>query len=270
MLEDASQALGAQYLHQLAFDDRFSAHAGTMGDMGWYSFFPSKNLGAFGDGGMTVARDAAAWDAQLRAMRMHGMESQYFHKFIGGNFRLDALQAAVLAVKLPHLDAWSTARHRNAAAYKEAFAQRRIAGEKVTVPAEPYARFGVDHHHIYHQYVIRVPAADRDRLKSYLTARGIGCAIYYPLALHEQECFRPLGYKAGDFPAAEAAARESLALPIFPGTHPRRTGRRRGRHRRFLFLSILRPALSCTKTPPRHSIRPRPVHRAWVVSPRAA
>ena len=215
VLEDASQALGARY--PLA-DGIVPAHAGTMGDMGWYSFFPAKNLGAFGDGGMAIARDAA-WDRPLRAMRMHGMEQQYFHRVIGGNFRLDALQAAVLAVKLPHLDAWSAARHRNAARYRDAF-RRAGLDEKVTVPAEPYAASGVGHHHIYHQYVVRVPVADRDRLKTHLDARGIGCAIYYPLPLHEQECFRPLGYAPGDFPAAEAAARESLALPVFPELTP--------------------------------------------------
>ena len=217
VLEDASQALGARYF--LA-DEARPAHAGTMGDMGWYSFFPSKNLGAFGDGGMTTARDAAAWDGRLRAMRMHGMEQQYYHGFIGGNFRLDALQAAVLAVKLPHLDAWSAARHRNAATYRDAFRRAGLLDEKVTVPAEPYAAHGVAHHHIYHQYVVRVPAADRDRLKAHLAACGIGCAVYYPLPLHEQECFRSLGYAPGDFPAAEAAARESLALPIFPELTP--------------------------------------------------
>ena len=216
VLEDASQALGARY--PLADEGR-PAHAGAMGDMGWYSFFPSKNLGAFGDGGMTTARDAAAWDGHLRAMRMHGMETQYFHQFIGGNFRLDALQAAVLGIKLPYLDAWSAARHRNAAYYRAAFERAGLL-EKVTVPAEPYAAAGFEHHHIYHQYVVRVPADDRDSLKAHLTARGIGCAIYYPLPLHEQECFRPLGYARGDFPVAEAAARESLALPIFPELTP--------------------------------------------------
>ncbi len=229
VLEDASQALGAVYPFTYGATPRYAAdwsanwdggetrpaHAGTMGDMGWYSFFPSKNLGAFGDGGMTTARDADRWDAHLRATRMHGMETQYFHRFIGGNFRLDALQAAVLGVKLPFLDEWSTARHRNAAYYRTAFERAGLL-EKVIVPAEPYAAAGFPHHHIYHQYVVRVPADDRDNLKAHLTAHGIGCAIYYPLPLHEQECFRPLGYVRGDFPVAERAARESLALPIFP------------------------------------------------------
>ena len=216
VLEDASQALGARY--PLADAGR-SAHAGTMGDMSWYSFFPSKNLGAFGDGGMTTARDAARWDSLLRAMRMHGMETQYFHRFIGGNFRLDALQAAVLGAKLPFLDEWSAARHRNAAYYQAAFGRAGLL-EKVTIPSEPYAAAGFAHHHIYHQYVVRVPAADRDGLKAHLIAHGIGCAIYYPLPLHEQECFHLLGYAHGDFPVAEMSARESLALPIFPELLP--------------------------------------------------
>lgn len=212
VLEDASQALGSRYLSPA--EDR-PMHAGTMGEMGWYSFFPSKNLGAFGDGGMATARDASMWNDRLRATRMHGMTTQYFHDFVGGNFRLDALQAAVLAVKLPHLDAWSTARYRNAAYYRDAFRRAGLL-EKVVIPAEPYAGRGFDHHHIYHQYVIRVSADDRDFLRDHLVKRGIGCAIYYPLPLHEQGCFKSLGYTRGEYPVAEAAARESLALPIFP------------------------------------------------------
>ncbi len=211
VLEDASQALGAEYPLRAAGS---AVRAGAMGELNWFSFFPSKNLGAFGDGGMALARDAA-WRPKLRALRMHGMEDQYIHRFIGGNFRLDALQAAVLAVKLPHLDVWSAGRRANAARYQQAFA---LAGllPKITVPSEPYAASGVEQHHIYNQYVVRVAAGERDGLRSHLTAAGIGSAVYYPLALHEQECFRPLGYAAGDFPAAEAAARESLALPVFP------------------------------------------------------
>ena len=212
VLEDASQALGAEY--PAAAGDR-AAQAGAMGDLGWFSFFPSKNLGAFGDGGLTTARDAARFDQTLRALRMHGMESQYFHRFVGGNFRLDALQAAVLAAKLPHLDAWSAGRQANAARYRQLFADAGLL-EKVTLPAEPYAGRGAARHHIYNQFVVRVAARERDPLRAHLSARGIGSAIYYPLCLHEQECFRPLGYKTGDFPAAEAAARESLALPVFP------------------------------------------------------
>ena len=211
VLEDASQAIGAEYPLDT---ERRVAQAGTMGEMGWFSFFPSKNLGAFGDGGLLVARDPAA-APRLRALRMHGMETQYYHQFVGGNFRLDALQAAVLAVKLPHLPAWSAARRERAAFYRQLFAGAGLLA-KVRLPAEPYACHGLAGHHIYHQYVVRVEAGVRDALRAHLTAHGIGNAIYYPLALHQQECFLPLGYKAGDFPAAEAAARESLALPVFP------------------------------------------------------
>ena len=211
VLEDASQAIGAQYPSSAL---RSSRQSGTMGEMGWFSFFPSKNLGAFGDGGLLVARDPAA-APRLRALRMHGMETQYYHQFVGGNFRLDALQAAVLAVKLPHLPAWSAARRERANVYRTRFTDAGLL-EKVRLPAEPYKNRGVTDHHIYHQYVVRVAAEARDPLRAHLTACGIGNAVYYPLALHQQECFRSLGYKEGDFPAAEAAARESLALPVFP------------------------------------------------------
>ena len=209
ILEDASQAIGAEY----PLADGAVGQAGAMGEMGWFSFFPSKNLGAFGDGGLATVRDPASLP-RLRATRTHGMTQQYFHDFVGGNFRLDALQAAVLSVKLPHLAGWSAARRERAACYREAFGRAGLL-DKITLPAEPYAG-RAENHHIYHQYVVRVPAADRDRLRAHLTARGVGNAIYYPLALHEQECFRSLGYRAGDFPHAEAAARESLALPVFP------------------------------------------------------
>ena len=212
ILEDASQAIGAEYPF-LNGQARVATQAGAMGAMGWFSFFPSKNLGAFGDGGLATARDPA-WLPTLRATRMHGMTQQYFHDFVGGNFRLDALQAAVLSVKLPHLAAWSAARRERATLYRELFTRAGLL-ERVTLPAEPYAG-RVSHHHIYHQYVVRVPAADRDRLRTHLTTRGIGNAIYYPLALHEQECFRSLGYRRGDFPHAEEAAHTSLALPVFP------------------------------------------------------
>lgn len=213
VLEDASQAIGAEYPFP-AGEQPLVIQAGTMGDLGWFSFFPSKNLGAFGDGGLTTTNDPARVPL-LKAIRMHGMETQYFHRFVGGNFRLDALQAAVLSVKLPHLPAWSAARRERANIYRELFNAAGLL-DRVTPPAEPYAAQGLTNHHIYHQYVVRVPAADRDALRAHLMARGVGCAIYYPLALHQQECFRSLGYKEGDFPAAEAAARESLALPIFP------------------------------------------------------
>ena len=213
VLEDASQALGAEYLLNSG-DETLATRAGAIGGLNWFSFFPSKNLGAFGDAGMAICR-GSEWEVRLRSLRMHGMESQYYHQFVGGNFRLDAMQAAVLHIKLPHLDAWSEGRSANAAYYRQAFAAAGLA-EKITLPVEPYAGQGLAHHHIYNQFVVRVAAADRDRLRSHLTARGIGNAIYYPLALHMQECFRSLGYTEGDFPAAEAAARETLALPVFP------------------------------------------------------
>ena len=215
VLEDASQALGAEYpLTEEEGGRTRAVRAGAMGDLNWFSFFPSKNLGAFGDAGMTLCR-GGEWDVRLRSVRMHGMESQYYHRFVGGNFRLDALQAAVLQIKLPHLDAWSDGRRANAAYYRQAFAAAGLA-RKLTLPTEPYADRGPAHHHIYNQFVVRVPAADRDPLRAHLTARGIGNAVYYPLALHMQECFRGLGYAEGHFPVAEAAARETLALPVFP------------------------------------------------------
>ncbi len=208
VLEDASQAIGAEY----PFPEGRIGRAGSMGEFGWYSFFPSKNLGAFGDAGLAVGRDARD-EAALRAMRMHGMDTQYFHRFVGGNFRLDALQAAVLAAKLPYLDAWSDARRANAALYRELFEATGLSGT-ITVPAEPYAGAGLRHHHIYHQYVIRTPR--RDALLAHLKSCDIGCAVYYPLSLHQQECFASLEYRAGDFPEAERAAHEVLALPVYP------------------------------------------------------
>ena len=212
VLEDASQAIGAEYSHA----DGRTGIAGSMGEFGWYSFFPSKNLGALGDAGLAVGRDPNA-EAPLRAMRMHGMDRQYFHRFVGGNFRLDALQAAALSVKLPFLDGWSDARRANAARYREIF-KSAGTGERVKLPSEPYADRGLRHHHIYHQYVIRVRR--RDALQAHLKERGIGCAIYYPLPLHLQECFASLGYRRGDFPEAERASNEVLALPVYPELTP--------------------------------------------------
>ena len=150
---------------------------------------------------------------RVRVCRQHGMEPRYFHHFIGGNFRLDEIQAAILAVKLPHLDEWSAARRRVADIYGDEFRRLGLA-ERVTLPAEPYRGRGLTNHHIYHQYVIRVPK--RNELREHLTKKEIGTAIYYPVALHQQECFRYLGYQADDFPEAERAARETLALPIYP------------------------------------------------------
>ena len=203
VLEDAAQALGAA--HPLGA-------AGAMGEAGWFSFYPTKNLGAFGDAGMVTCRDDAL-AAKIRMLRNHGMEPRYYHPLIGGNFRIDAIQSAVLNVKLPHLDAWSAARRERAAFYREAFTSSGLS-EKITLPAEIHAASGLANCHIYNQFVVR--AERRDALRQHLQERGVSTEIYYPLPLHLQECFRDLGYRERDFPEAERAARETLALPIFP------------------------------------------------------
>jgi dTDP-4-amino-4,6-dideoxygalactose transaminase len=197
VIEDAAQAIGASYHGRLA---------GSIGALGCFSFFPSKNLGAFGDAGLVTTNDDAL-AARVRLLRVHGAERQYHHRTIGGNFRIDALQAAVLRVKTPHLAAWTAARQRNAARYRELIGQAGLTA-RVTPPLEAAGRT-----HIYNQFVVRVP--DRDRVKAGLEARGVGTAIYYPVPFHEQECFAHLGPWPGGFPEAERAARETLALPIF-------------------------------------------------------
>jgi dTDP-4-amino-4,6-dideoxygalactose transaminase len=207
VIEDAAQAIGAEYPLENG-----SAKAGTMSDAGCFSFYPSKNLGAAGDAGLVVCRNEQFAD-RLRICRQHGMEARYQHQFIGGNFRLDELQAAILQVKLPHLDSWSAARREAAKFYTNEFRRVGLAG-KIKLPAEPYAESGLTNHHIYHQYVVR--SIRRDELREHLAECEIETAIYYPLALHEQPCFEYLGYKQGDFPEAESAARETLALPIYP------------------------------------------------------
>ena len=207
VIEDAAQALGAEYSFQGAM-----AKAGTMSKAGIFSFYPSKNLGAAGDAGAVICREEAFAD-RVRLCRQHGMEERYYHHFIGGNFRLDEMQAAILAVKLPYLDGWSAARRAVADIYREEFNRLGLT-DRITLPAEPYRESGLANHHIYHQYVIRT--SRRDELREHLTRKEIGTAIYYPLALHEQDCFGYLGYKAGDLPKAERAARETLALPMYP------------------------------------------------------
>jgi dTDP-4-amino-4,6-dideoxygalactose transaminase len=207
VIEDAAQAIGAEYPSSGG-----AAKAGSIGVAGTFSFYPSKNLGAAGDAGMVICRQEA-FARRLRVCRQHGMEPRYYHHFVGGNFRLDEIQAAILGVKLPHLDEWSAARRQVADRYRSEF-QRLSLNAKITLPAEPYRDRGLTNHHIYHQYVIRTER--RDALRDHLTRKEIGTAIYYPLALHEQECFRSLGYHAGDFPEAERAGRETLALPIYP------------------------------------------------------
>ncbi len=207
LIEDAAQAIGAEFPLTQG-----PGKAGAMGDVGCFSFYPSKNLGAAGDAGLVICRNEQ-FAEKLRQCRHHGMGAQYRHDFVGGNFRLDEIQAAILNVKLPHLDGWSTAR-REAAGFYTAEFQRIGLEKKVKLPVEPYAASGLTNHHIYHQYVIRTDR--RDELRQYLADREIDTAIYYPLALSEQPCFEYLGYKAGDFPEAERAARENLALPIYP------------------------------------------------------
>jgi dTDP-4-amino-4,6-dideoxygalactose transaminase len=207
VIEDAAQALGAEYAFHGA-----TAKAGAMGEVGTFSFYPTKNLGAAGDAGAVICREEALAN-RVRVCRQHGMEQRYYHHFIGGNFRLDEIQAAILAVKLPCLEGWSAARRRVADIYREEF-ERLGLTDRITLPAEPYRGRGLTNHHIYHQYVVRT--ARRDELREHLTHREIGTAIYYPLALHEQDCFSYLGHEAGDFPESERAARETLALPMYP------------------------------------------------------
>jgi len=197
VIEDAAQAIGCMYRGK---------PVGSWGTAGCFSFFPSKNLGGFGDGGLVTSTNADLAH-RLKLIRNHGMEPKYYHHLVGANFRLDALQAAVLRVKLPHLAQWSAARRTNAGRYRAAFAAAGLS--EVVLPVEAPERT-----HIYNQFVIRVP--DRDKLRARLDAAGIGSEVYYPVPFHLQACFAGLGYKAGAFPVAEAAALDSLALPIYP------------------------------------------------------
>lgn len=199
VIEDAAQAIGAE--------DRHGRRACSFGDVGCLSFFPTKNLGAFGDAGMCVANDESLAH-HLAILRVHGGEPKYYHSFIGGNFRLDELQAAVLNVKLRALDSWTVGRQRNARIYDDAFARASLGSRVRTPTTVPGAR------HIYNQYVIR--AERRDELRKYLADQGVGTEIYYPVPLHLQKCFDYLGQKMGDLPESERAAAETIALPIFP------------------------------------------------------
>ena len=203
VIEDAAQAIGAADAH--------GRRAASFGDVGCLSFFPTKNLGAFGDAGMCVTNNAALAE-RMEVLRVHGGKPKYYHALIGGNFRIDELQAAVLNIKLRHLEEWSAGRQRNAAFYDAAFSR---PGRRVAVHT-PRAAVGV--RHIYNQYVVRV--ADRDGLRERLAAAGVATEIYYPVPLHLQQCFAYLGGKPGDFPESERAARETLALPIYPELTP--------------------------------------------------
>ena len=208
VIEDAAQAIGAEYPSK----EGRPRQAGTMSAAGYFSFYPSKNLGAAGDAGAIVTDDEELAQ-RFRMFRQHGMEPRYFHEVVGGNFRLDSIQAAILKVKLPHLDEWSAARRKVADIYGEEFRDIGLTSQ-ITLPAEPYRDRGLTNHHIYHQYVIRTPR--RDEVQKHLAGRRIGSAVYYPLGLHQQKCFEPLGYHSGDLPETERAARETLALPIYP------------------------------------------------------
>jgi dTDP-4-amino-4,6-dideoxygalactose transaminase len=203
VVEDCAQAIGAR--RKIHGTWRM---AGELGTVGAFSFFPSKNLGGYGDGGMMVTQDAALGE-RLRKLRTHGGAKQYHHDEVGTNSRLDTIQAAVLKVKLPHLDGWNTARRAHAAAYAAVFA----GVEGITPPVTDAAN-----EHIFHQYTIRTPR--RDHVVERLKARGIGCAVYYPRPLHLQPCFAPLGYRQGQFPEAERASHEVLSLPIYPELTP--------------------------------------------------
>lgn len=223
VIEDAAQAIGAEYNGR---------RAGSIGQIGCFSFFPSKNLGAFGDGGAVTTNDPDLAE-RMRILRVHGGKPKYYHGFVGGNFRLDALQAAIVRVKLKYLDEWTAGRQRNAALYNRLFAEAGLteisdhSDPPLTLPYESATRgrygrrieasFGpfAGHRHIYNQYILRA-GHGRDELRAFLTRRKIGTEIYYPVPLHLQECFAGWGYRSGDYPVSEAAAAQTLAIPIYP------------------------------------------------------
>jgi dTDP-4-amino-4,6-dideoxygalactose transaminase len=198
VIEDAAQAIGAEYKGK---------RAGAMGDIGCFSFFPSKNLGGFGDGGLMTVNSKDLYET-IKILRVHGGHPKYYHQKIGGNFRLDALQAAIVSIKLKYLDAWTTSRQKNAAKYR-ALIKKHGLEDNVKCPVEKEGR------HIYNQFVISVPHR-RDELRQFLTENGVGNEIYYPVPLHLQQCFAYLGYSRGDFPVSEYAADHTVALPIYP------------------------------------------------------
>jgi len=215
VVEDAAQSIGAQW--------RDGRRTGAIGTVGCFSFFPSKNLGAFGDGGLVTTNDTELYE-RMRIMRVHGGERRYYHAVIGGNFRLDEIQAAVLRVKLPHLAGWSARRRDNADLYNRLFVEAGLSEgvgrldfderNRALLPLQAYRESGVEDYHIINQYVIRVE--NRDAVRATLAERGVGNEVYYPVPFHMQECFADLGYREGEFPVAERAAREVLALPVYP------------------------------------------------------
>lgn len=200
IIEDAAQAIGAEYQNK---------RAGSLGAFGCFSFYPSKNLGAYGDAGMVVTNDPE-WAARLNSLRDHGMEPRYYHKYMGWNARLDAIQAAMLRVKMPHLETWTAARQEVARRYDQLIEEHYLTGFLERPVIRPNRR------HVFHQYVVRVAGGQRDALVAYFKTARIGCAIYYPVPLHRQKCLAYLGYQEGDFPATEQACREVLAFPMYP------------------------------------------------------
>ena len=209
VIEDAAQAIGSDYPTPDG-----TKKACSIGDAGILSFFPSKNLGGFGDGGMVLTNDEKLAQ-KLKLLRVHGSRNKYFYDIIGGNFRLDAIQAAVLRIKLKHLDGWQRKRKEKASYYQRIFTESGLVAEGVVqTPEALYKNSSTEYFHTYHQYVIR--AKERDKMKEFLEEKGVNTAIYYPLPLHLQKCFTYLGYREGDFPVAEKASREVLALPIYP------------------------------------------------------
>ncbi len=198
IIEDAAQAIGAEYKGK---------RAGAFGDFGCFSFFPSKNLGGFGDGGIVTTHSKELYE-KLAILRVHGGSPKYYHKYIGGNFRIDALQAAIVSIKLKYLDQWTAKRQQNAKKYREMFQDQGLT-DYVRLPMEKHTR------HIYNQFVIEIPE-NRNQLMTFLLESNIGCEIYYPVPLHLQACFSYLGYDAGDFPNAEHAASHTLAIPVYP------------------------------------------------------
>lgn len=204
IVEDSAQSIGAQYKNGIS--------SGNFGETGCFSFFPSKNLGGFGDGGLVTTNDPNLYE-KLHCLRNHGSKVKYFHDYVGGNFRLDNLQAGVLNVKLKYLEEWHEKRRINAEKYNKLFKEKKL-DEFVKTPVALYRDSGVKNYHIYNQYVIKVK--DRDGLRKYLTEKGIGCEVYYPLPFHLQKCFQYLGYKEGDFPVAEKVSKEVIAIPVYP------------------------------------------------------
>ncbi len=215
VIEDCAQAIGTDYLN--------NKPVGSIGKMGCFSFYPTKNLGGFGDGGLVVTNDEKLYE-KLIQMRNHGMQPKYYHKFVGGNFRLDAIQAAVLNVKFPHLESWNESRRQNADLYSKYFKEAGLSSakgmtefdnnNKVLIPKADYKKNGLRNHHIYNQYIIRVQ--NRDAVRQFLTDNGIGTEIYYPVPFHRQECFAYLNNNDTHFPVANFASETSIALPIFP------------------------------------------------------